>query len=230
MSATAARPSAGSRLPQLCSELFAFALSLRTAQDPGEALPLFDTAARLLEQMSRRARDAGVDSAHLEAARYALCALIDEVVLGSRWAIKAQWMQQPLQMAYFQDFTAGEQFYRRLDELRRDQAHNSEPIEVYALCLAAGFRGKHADLSGMQKVDDLLAELGKAIREQRGVTSRALSPPPSPAAVLPQAVRRVPVWIAVAAGAGLLLVLLFALDALLSSQAAPFLDSGRTGR
>jgi hypothetical protein len=48
--------------------------------------------------------------------------------------------------------------------------------------------------------------------------------------VLPQAVRRVPVWIAVAAGAGLLLVLLFALDALLSSQAAPFLDSGRTGR
>ena len=66
----AAAPSATgtARLPQLTSDLFAFALSLRSAKDPGNAQQLFDNIARLLEQLSQRARNAGVDSAHLDAA------------------------------------------------------------------------------------------------------------------------------------------------------------------
>ena len=79
----AAAPSATgtARLPQLTSDLFAFALSLRSAKDPGNAQQLFDNIARLLEQLSQRARNAGVDSAHLDAARYAFCALLDEMAL-----------------------------------------------------------------------------------------------------------------------------------------------------
>src|SRR5690606_29733793 len=160
--------------------------------------------------------EAGVDSAHLDAARYALCALLDEIVLGSRWELKTRWFQQPLQMIYFGDFTAGAQFYRRLDELRADAAHNVEATAVYAQCLAIGFRGKHADLAGMQKVDDLLAELGELLRKARGVTGRALSKPVVRSESLPQQVRRLPAWVAFAGAAAVLLLLWFALDALLS--------------
>lgn len=220
----------GERLPELCSELFAFALSLRSAKDPGDAGQLTATVARLLETLSRQARDANVDSAHLEAARYALCASIDETVLGSRWEIKTTWMSSPLQMTYFGDFTAGEQFYRRLDELRTDASHNIDAIEVYAMCLAAGFRGKHVDLAGMQKVDDLLAELGTEIRQHRGINGRALARPFERNEVLPQAVRRIPVWIIAAACAGVVLIVLFLLDGLLASQAADFLATGEVAR
>jgi hypothetical protein len=110
--ARAARP-----LPDLCAEVFAFALSLRSAKDPGDAESLRRSVAQLFDRLSQRAREANIDSAHLDQARYVLCALIDEIVLSSKWEMKSQWMNQPLQMAYFQDFTAGEQFYRRLDAL-----------------------------------------------------------------------------------------------------------------
>lgn len=224
---TAGSPPAGTaRLPELSSELFAFALSLRSAKDPGNAQQLFDHIARLLEKLSQRARNAGVDSAHLDAARYAFCALLDETVLASRWEIKSDWMSKPLQMAFYGDFTAGEQFYNRLDDLRSDAAHNVDAIEVYAHCLAAGFRGKHADLAGMQKIDDLLVELNAQIRTARGIEGRALSKPFVRTEVLQDTVRRVPVWIIAAACLGLVLVTLFILDGLLASQADEFLSGG----
>lgn len=224
----AAAPSATgtARLPQLTSDLFAFALSLRSAKDPGNAQQLFDNIARLLEQLSQRARNAGVDSAHLDAARYAFCALLDETVLASRWEIKTDWMSKPLQMAFYGDFTAGEQFYKRLDDLRADPEHNVDVIEVYAHCLAAGFRGKHADLAGMQKIDDLLVELNGQIRAARGIEGRALSKPFARTEVLQDTVRQVPVWIIAAAGLGLVLLTLFILDGLLASQADEFLNGG----
>jgi len=229
---TTATPTAGptatgtARLPELSSELFAFALSLRSAKDPGNAPQLFDNITRLLEQLSQRARNAGVDSAHLDAARYAFCALLDETVLASRWEIKSDWMSKPLQMAFYGDFTAGEQFYNRLDDLRGDAVHNVDAIEVYAHCLAAGFRGKHADLAGMQKIDDLLVELNAQIRTARGIEGRALSKPFVRTEVLQDTVRRVPVWIIAAACLGLVLLTLFILDGLLGSQADEFLNGG----
>ena len=220
----------GSSLPALCSDLFAFALSLRTSKAPEDCDRLQSTIAGLLEKLSQRARDAAVDSAHLDAARYAIVALLDETVLGSRWEMKTQWMSKPLQMSYYGDFTAGEQFYQRLDALLQDKQANIDAIEVYAQCLAAGFRGKHADLAGMQKVDDLLAELTDQIRLARGVEGRALSKPVQRTEVLAQESRQLPVWVVAAAGAGLALVIWFVLDSLLASQAEEFLRTGGTGR
>ncbi|MFN3241477.1 MAG: type IVB secretion system protein IcmH/DotU [Planctomycetota bacterium] len=217
-------------LSALCSDLFAFALSLRTSKAPDDCDRLQGTIAGLLEKLSQRARDAGVDSAQLDAARYAIVALLDETVLGSRWELKTQWMSKPLQMSYYGDFTAGEQFYQRLDALMQDKQANVAAIEVYAQCLAAGFRGKHADLAGMQKIDDLLAELTGQIRLVRGVEGRALSKPMQRTEVLQQESRQLPIWVVAAAGAGLALIVWFVLDSLLAAKAAEFLRSGGAGR
>ena len=218
------------RLPELCQELFAFVLSLRSARDPGDAERLFANVTGLLEKLGQRARAAGVDSAHLDAARYALCALVDETVLGSRWDIKSQWMAKPLQMTFFGDFTAGEQFYARLDALRTDPQYNFDAIAVYAMCLAAGFRGKYADLAGMQKIEDLLVELDTQLRKTAGLEGGRLSKPHTRTEVLTDEARRMPVWVMAAAGAGLLLLMLLLFDALLAWQASDFLATGATGR
>lgn len=224
--ARAARP-----LPDLCAEVFAFALSLRSAKDPGDADSLRRSVAQLFDRLSQRAREANIDSAHLDQARYVLCALIDEIVLSSKWEMKSQWMNQPLQMAYFQDFTAGEQFYRRLDALRGAKGDREiDLLEVYAQCLAVGFRGKYADLAGMQKIADLLDQLNRDIRTARGVEGRSLSAPFTAETVLPERVKRIPVWVVAVCGAGLLLVLLFILDAVLASKASAFLAGQDGGR
>jgi len=212
------------RLPDLCAEMFAFALNLRGAKDPGTVESLQRTIAQLLDRLGQRAREAGIDSAHLEQARYVICALLDEIVLGSRWELKSQWLSQPLQMVYFQDFTAGEQFYKRLEALRgAKDARLVDLLEVYALSLAVGFRGKHADLAGMQKVTELTDSLVRELRASRGVESRLLSAVHTPTAALPERVSRLPVWVVAACAVAFLLLLLLLLDAILASKAAAFL-------
>lgn len=219
----------GPSLPDLCGDLFAFALQLRSAQDPGDADTLRRPIQKLLERLVTDARAAGIDSAHLDEARYALCGLFDEIVLGSKWALKEQWLSAPLQMTYFQDFSAGETFYTRLEAARAGKSPREvDLLEVYAQCLAVGFRGKYGDFAGMQKVADLSDQLHREIRDSRGVASRALSAPFRRETVLPERVRRLPVWVLAAAASGLLLVLLFVLDTMLASQAADLL-ADRTG-
>lgn len=219
------------RLPDLCAELFAFALNLRGAKDPGSVESLQRTIAQLLDRLGQRAREAGIDSAHLEQARYVLCALLDEIVLGSRWELKSQWLAQPLQMVYFQDFTAGEQFYKRLEALRgAKDPRQVDLLEVYVQSLAVGFRGKHADLVGMQKVAELTDSLMRELRAARGVESRLLSAVHTPTAALPERVNRLPVWVVVACAAAFLLLLLLLLDAILASKAAAFLANAEGAR
>lgn len=219
------------RLPDLCAELFAFALNLRGAKDPGSVESLQRTIAQLLDRLGQRAREAGIDSAHLDQARYVLCALLDEIVLGSRWEMKSQWLAQPLQMVYFQDFTAGEQFYKRLDALRgAKDPRQIDLLEVYALSLAVGFRGKYADLAGMQKVTELSDSLTRELRASRGVESRLLSATHTPTAALPERVRRLPVWVVAACVAAFLLLLLLLLDAILASKATAFLSGSEGAR
>ena len=222
-------PTNGQRLADLAAEVFAFALNLKSAKDPGDAETLRHTIAGMFDSFSERARAAGKDSTDIDQARYALCALLDEIVFSSKWELKTAWMSQPLQMVYFNDFTAGEQFYTRLEELR-GKAGQIDVVEVFAQCLAVGFRGKFGDLAGMQKIADLLDQLNREIREARGRTDGKLSRSFEREATLPQAVKRVSVWIVAAGGAALLLVLLFVLDAILASQAATFLATGKGGQ
>jgi type VI secretion system protein ImpK len=217
-------------LPDLCGELFAFALALRSAKDPGSAATLRQTVAQLFERLGRAAREAQIDSAHLDQARYALCALLDEIVFGSRWELKAEWLNQPLQMAYFQDFNAGEQFFRRLDEQRtKKEAREIDLLEVYTNCLLLGFRGKYADLAGMQKVAELADQLVQEIRAARHFGDRALAPRFQREAALPLQVRRLPVWVVASACFAFVLLLLFVLDTILAGKAGPVLAAAAAG-
>lgn len=222
--------SPSARLSDLCGELFAFALSLRSAKDPGSASTLRQSVAQLFDRLGRSAREANIDSAHLDQARYVLCALLDEIVFASRWELKAEWLNQPLQMVYFQDFNAGEQFYKRLDELRgKKEAREIDLLEVYTNCLLLGFRGKYADLAGMQKVAELADQLVSEIRAARGAADRSLSPRFQREAALPAQVKRLPAWVVASACGAFVLLLLFLLDAILASKAGPVLAAASGG-
>ena len=73
-------------------------------------------------------------------ARLAVCAWVDESVLCSSWEGKVSWEHEQLQRIHYGATNAGEEFFDRLHELDPDA---KGVREVYAYCLAMGFKGRY---------------------------------------------------------------------------------------
>jgi type VI secretion system protein ImpK len=200
-------------LPDLCAEVLAFAAQLRRAKDPGSADALKRRVAALFGELERKAQAADIAVHDVQLARYALAALIDEVVLNSNWKIREAWTSRPLQLEYFNEFTAGEGFYTKLESLRgsKDPA-KLDVIEVFALCLGLGFRGRHAGVAGMETLKVLKRQLAEELRAARNQTSANLSSQWEGGEQLEVKVKTVPVWVVAAVGGGLVLALFLLLD------------------
>jgi type VI secretion system protein ImpK len=196
-------------LADLCGDLLAFALQLKRSGDPGDAEMMRQKIDEQFRSLETRARQADVPQEDVQQAKYAIAAFIDEMILTSSWPLKESWADKPLQLAYFNDFAAGEEFYNRIDTLRG--AKRNGVLEVYYLCLSLGFRGKFVDLQGMEKKKVLMDTM---LREIRGAAPAAgaptLSPAWQPPDALPGIVKNFPAWF-VAAACGLFIILLFIL-------------------
>ncbi|RPH45637.1 MAG: DotU family type IV/VI secretion system protein [Planctomycetota bacterium] len=211
-------------LADLCGDLLAFALQLKRSSDPGDAEAMRMKVDEQFRALETKARQSDVPQEDVQQAKYAICAFVDEMILTSSWGLKDSWSDKPLQLAYFNDFSAGEEFYNKVDTLRGSKKNSV--LEVYYMCLALGFRGKYVDLQGMEKKKVLMDTM---LREMRGTAPAAgaggLSPNWQPPDALPGIVKNFPAWF-VAAACGLIVVLLFILlSTLLGSSAERFINS-----
>src|SRR5882672_2501469 len=212
-------------LADLCGDLLAFALQLKRSSDPGDADAMRQKIDEQFRALETRARQADVPQEDVQQAKYAIAAFIDEMILTSSWGLKDSWADKPLQLAYFNDFAAGEEFYNKIDALRGAKRNNV--LEVYYLCLALGFRGKYVDLQGMEKkkvlMDTMLREIRGAVPAVPAATGLSSSWQPPDA--LPGIVKNFPAWF-VAAACGLFIILLFILlSTLLGSSAENLVKS-----
>jgi type VI secretion system protein ImpK len=130
-----------------CADALSLATQLSWARD----LPSPDVLQRrisgLFEQMARKCRDAEIPDEDVNEARYAIAAFMDEQIFRSPWPGRQQWMSQPLQLAYFNENTAGEGFFARMQMLQQ-QPQRVYTLQIYYLCLALGFQGKFAVRGG----------------------------------------------------------------------------------
>jgi type VI secretion system protein ImpK len=120
-----------------------------------------------LRQFEASARNFGKDSEAVRLSRFAYCALIDEIILSSKFKLRDEWERTPLQMSQFGEHLAGENFFDNLDKLRLDPVKNLEALEVFYTCLLLGFQGKYL-LEGQEKLDYLVQKLGQEIQQARG--------------------------------------------------------------
>lgn len=100
-------------------------------------------------------------------AKYAFCALLDEIVLSSGLPIRDEWELAPLQLRLFGEHLAGERFFDKLEDLRQNPFANIEQLEIFHTCLLLGFQGKYL-LEGREKLNYLVAKLGQEIAAVRG--------------------------------------------------------------
>ena len=137
-------------------------------------------------------------------------AVVDETVMLSELPARDEWLSSPLQLRYFDEVTAGEEFYNRIDLLRMARKHNV--LEVYWLCLAFGFKGKYGDKKGVERRRLLQETLAGEIGQARGIPVGApLSPRGAVSAGMMREERWLPLagprwWLVPVIAAGVVLV------------------------
>jgi type VI secretion system protein ImpK len=134
---------------------------------------------RTLEQMrefEQRARAAGIAPETVLAARYALCAAVDEAALSTPWGSQSEWAENTLLAALHRETWGGEKFFDMLQRISADPARHIDLMELQYVCLALGFAGKYqvAD-RGHARLAEVQSELFRRIRTYRGAAPPELS-------------------------------------------------------
>ncbi len=104
-------------LVKAASPLLAAAMRLRgrpQMADPDGLRRRIGEAVRAFEQ---RALGTGLDTRSLRAARYALCATIDDLVLSTPWGSHSAWTTQSLTSMFHNEVSGGERFFDILEQM-----------------------------------------------------------------------------------------------------------------
>jgi type VI secretion system protein ImpK len=163
-------------LVQAASALLLLTGQLRTASSPTDVNALRRHTLEEIRRFEDQARAAGVRNEIVLAARYALCAGLDEAVLSTAWGAQSEWAQHPLLVALHREAWGGEKFFEMLDRISGDPARHIDLLELQYLILALGFTGKFQMLErGHDRLADLQQDLYRKIRSQRGPAPAELS-------------------------------------------------------
>ena len=127
------------------------------------------------------------------AVKDAMIGFLDESVLNSKDPTFADWARRPLQEEMFGGHFAGEYFFRNVTDLlnRPESAEVADVLELHALCLLLGYRGRFA-FGDASEIHSILHRIREKIARIRGAYA-LFRPVETPAA--PPAPKRDP-WVA----------------------------------
>lgn len=206
------------RLRILAQDFFSLVLMIRRGGEAHGVEAFLERVESYFQELETRALAAGYPLEQFRDAQYALCAFLDESVLGAGESnIRRHIELHPLQYKYFGVHLAGEGFFERLEALRGDVKGNLDVLEIYHLCLALGFEGKHR-LEHRDQLRYIANTLGQDIARYRKVPDEL-----APSWRLPDQVgqllrHEVPVWVYLALIALLCGLVYLVLDGLLDAR------------
>lgn len=154
-------------LMDLFHQGFYMVFLLRNGYTPLDAATFRARLRDLLTQVERGAKKLQIEPDDVYQAKFAFCALIDEIVLMSKLRIRADWERSPLQLEMFGEHMAGEKFFDTLDKLRGEGVRRVKVLEVFHMCLLLGFQGRYI-LEGAEKLSWLTSRLGDEIVHLQG--------------------------------------------------------------
>jgi type VI secretion system protein ImpK len=167
-----------------------------------------------VRDFEKNALATGLDTKSLRAARYALCATVDDVVLSTPWGASSNWAQQTLTSAFHNEVIGGDRFFEILEQMQTEIGRHSEVVELMYLCTSLGFEGRYRVVQrGTAALTELRDGVYRNIRTKRGEFERELSPhwQGIPAAHRSLA-QRIPLWAIALATVGLALAIYVAFN------------------
>jgi len=152
---------------QATAECFNALTQLRELEAPiGTPDMIHNRLIGFVDAMREKARDIGISQRDADDMAYAIVALCDEIAMGKPEPMRGYWMSRPLQLHFFQENLAGDGFFNRLEEIRRD-TRRLDVLRVYYQCLLLGFQGKYAMRGGeielLRIVDSIRPEVNRHI-------------------------------------------------------------------
>jgi type VI secretion system protein ImpK len=129
-----------------------------------------------IDGFERRITPLGLPPRTLRAARYALCATIDDIVLNTPWGSRGIWAQQSMVGTFHNEVLGGDRFWELLAQLKKEPAVNLDLLELLYCCISLGFEGKFRVLPrGASELVLVREDLYRLIRNNRGNFERSLS-------------------------------------------------------
>jgi len=204
-------------LKALLEEGFCLLALLRAGAWPRETQGFDGQLAALLDRFEQRARQLGKPPEAVGLAKYAFCALADEILLRAESPLREAWERAPLQLRLFGEHLAGEGFFRRLDPLLQEPARHAELLEVFHSCLLLGFQGRYL-LEEPLRLQELIERAGRELRRVRG--EPGFAPQALPARFAAPGRGRVTPWGFAALLAGMALLIFLSFKVALRAQAS----------
>jgi len=145
-----------------------------TPPDPDRLRRAMTTAIR---QFETDALATGLDTRSLRAARYAVCATVDDLVLSTPWGMQSSWTRQSITSVFHNEVIGGERFFDILEQMQADLGHHAPVVELMYLCTSLGFEGRYRVLPrGVAALTDLREGVYRTLRQRKGDFERDLSP------------------------------------------------------
>jgi type VI secretion system protein ImpK len=225
--------------------LLSLACQLRNAVSHPDINGLRNSVINEIKHFENNLRSQNVSTEQIQAARYALCTLLDEAVLNTPWGGNSIWSTQSLLITFHKEAWGGEKFFLILKNAMQHPALHLHLLELLFFCLALGFQGKYRVLEhGSSQLEEIRENLFQIIQLQHEDPERDLS-------VHWQGIKDqrnvlakfVPLWVIGAVSAVLLMLIYFVFLFLISNSAdavlqklyavkdnlttAPVVDSGQ---
>ncbi len=162
-------------LDTLCTDLFLIVIRMREAENLGDPASLRKLINYYLNLFEKNCRALNIDQTQVQYAKYALIALLDETVLSVPGPCRDLWISNPLQLQFFGDNLAGQEFFKKLDKLLVQPERMKDVLEVYYLCMCLGFEGKYK-ISNHEERESIIDNLGRVLRKVGNRRSTGLSP------------------------------------------------------
>jgi type VI secretion system protein ImpK len=167
---------------------------------------LRDRVVAEVNAFERRITPLGLSLQTIRAARYALCAMMDDVVLNTPWGSRSLWTQKSMVATFHNEVVGGDRFWDLLNQLKQDAAVNLDLLELLYLCITLGFEGKYrVTARGASELILVREDLYRLIRNNRGDFERTLSPHWEGLGAAYRGLRqRIPNWLVALAALGIL--------------------------
>ncbi|MEK8085506.1 type IVB secretion system protein IcmH/DotU [Aquabacterium sp. A3] len=167
---------------------------LKAKHAPADAEEFRERIKRFLTSFERGATRLQAHADDVYLCKYAFCATVDEAVLMSGFKAREAWQRLPLQVQFFGEQLAGEQFFEKLETLRHEGASRLQVLEVFHMCLLLGFQGKYL-IEGSEKLSYLTSRLGDEIARFKGHQGGLAPHWAPPDRVQHQLKNEVPLWV-----------------------------------
>jgi type VI secretion system protein ImpK len=212
----------GDVLAAAAAPLLQLMARLRNTASPPDSGDLYQRTVRQIRVFEQEARDKGVPLEQLRPAHYALCASLDDIVLNTPWGSSGTWSQRSLVSAFHQEVRSGERFFDVLKQMCDNPGRFLPVIKLMYVCMSLGFIGQYRlSRRGVGDINRIREETYAVIARQQKPAEPDLAPhtkgvnaPYRPARFT------VPLWVAAAAGLGIIgaLFLWFSIDLNASSD------------